>query len=233
MILPTATGMPDSRIGLIRRGRLLRGRPLTASDLTRDMALTPSLALVPDGIDSLLRLGRLLYVHGWTEWQFFVAAEHYAVLALDASLRSIYEAWLGPADVLLAGKRRDNEADVEVQVQPRYEALRHAGRDLIDVRVKGRPMPRAKAQFTAHAVREGLLSQWEKRECDALLSIRDDLSHPEFAQIHGISDARALMATAVLLINLMWARFHAEVPPEIAWDPANRAASARRSSRRP
>lgn len=232
LILPPATGMPDSRIGLLRRGRLLRGRPLTADDLTRDMALTPSLAVVPDGIESLLQLGRLLYVHGWTEWQFFVAAEHYAVLALDASLRSIYEAWLGPADVLLVGRRRDNEAGVEAQVRPRYEALRRASQGLADVRVKGRPLPRAKAHFTAHAVREGLLSEWEKRECDALLSLRDDLSHPEFAQIHGISDARALMTTAVRLINLMWVRFHAEVPPEIAWDPASRAASARRSSRK-
>jgi hypothetical protein len=209
LMLPTATGMPDSRIDLVRRGRLLRGRPLIANDLTRDMALTPSLTVVPDGIESLLHLGRLLYVHGWTEWQFFVAAEHYAVLALDASLRSIYEAWLGPADVLLVGRRRDNEAAVEAQVRPRYEALRRASQGLADVRVNGRPLPRAKAHFTAHAVREGLLSEWEKRECDALLSLRDDLSHPEFARIHGISDARALVASAVRLINIMWARFHA------------------------
>jgi hypothetical protein len=233
LILPTATGKPDPRIGLLRRGRHpLRGRPLSGNDLTRDMSLTASLAVVPDGIESLLQLGRLLYVHGWTEWQFFVAAEHYAVVALDASLRSIYEAWLGPGDVLLVGRRRDNDAGVEAQVRPRYEALRGASQGLADVRVKGRPLPRAKAHFTAHAVREGLLSEWEKRECDALLSLRDDLSHPEFAQIHGISDARALMTTAVRLINLMWVRFHAEVPPEIAWDPANRAAACR-SSRRP
>jgi hypothetical protein len=164
-------------------------------------------------------MGRLLYVHGWTEWQFFTAAEHYAVLAIEASLRALYEDWLGEVDVVLEGQQREDSRRVRRRIRPRYEALRAASQDLQGASVNGLPFPRAKEQFSSHALHIGALSQWEKRQCDTLLSIRNMLSHPEFAQIHGIGDVRRTIRDAATLINLMWCRRRGEVPREIAWDP--------------
>jgi hypothetical protein len=218
--VPTAGGEPDPRIRTLRRGPdPTKGRPLLASDLSGDMNGVPTSVVVPDGIESILQMARLLYVHGWTEWQFFTAAEHYALLAIEASLRALYEDWLGEVDVVLEGQQRGDATRVRRPIPPRYEALRVASQDLRGARVNGLPLPRANAHFLSHAVHSGAMSQWEKRQCDNLLSIRNILSHPEFAQIHGIGDVRRTIRDAATLINLMWCRRRGEVPREIAWDP--------------
>ncbi len=218
--VPTARGEPDKRIQMLRRGPdPARGRPLEAGDLSADMNGVPSAVAVPDGTESILQMARLLYVHGWTEWQFFVAAEHYALLAIEASLRALYEDWLGEADVALEGQQRPDGGPVIRLIRPRYEALRSASRDLQGASVNGFPLPRTKEQFSSHAVRIGAMSLWEKRQCDILLSIRDILSHPEFAQIHGIGDVRRIIGDTANLINLMWCRRRGQVPREIAWGP--------------
>lgn len=221
--VPTARGEPDLRIRILRRGPdPTRGRPLVAVDLSGDMNAEPSAVVVPDGIESILQMARLLYVHGWTEWQFFTAAEHYAVMAIEASLRALYVDWLGGADAVLEGQQRENDSHVRRLIPPRYEAIRAASSDLRGASVNGLPFPRANAHFSSHAVRIDAMSLWQKRQCDNLLSIRNILSHPEFAQIHGIGDVRRILTDAVDLINLMWCRRRGEVPSEIAWDPSAR-----------
>lgn len=221
--IPTARGEPDVRIRILRRGPdPTRGRPLEAADLSNDMNAEPSAVVVPDGIESILQMARLLYVHGWTEWQFFTAAEHYAVIAVEASLRALYEDWLGEADVVLEGQQREDHSDVRRLIRPQYETIRAASSDLKGASVNGLPFPRANAHFSSHAVRIDAMSLWQKRQCDNLLSIRNILSHPEFAQIHGIGDVRRILGDAVDLINLMWCRRRGEVPREIAWDPLAR-----------
>jgi len=42
------------------------------------------------------------------------------------------------------------------------------------------------------------------------------LSHPDFASIHWIGSVRDRLAEATLCINLMWARFVADLPTEFA-----------------
>jgi hypothetical protein len=68
-----------------------------------------------------------------------------------------------------------------------------------------------------------LLSDWERERAHSMRASRNDLVHPTIGQvIEWISWARDVLEEAVQLINLMWARWRATVPPELAWDTALR-----------
>jgi hypothetical protein len=97
--LPVPEGPPDKRITFVSRAEgTLDPRSLTPRDLIDDMtATTRTLVVVPDEVESVLRIARLLYVRGWHQWEFFTLGRREALLALEVSLRCLDELERGRA----------------------------------------------------------------------------------------------------------------------------------------
>ncbi len=97
--LPTPDGSHDPRIGIVvRSGQTTQSVPrrLSAADLVDDMKTAGrTLLVVPDGVASAVGMARLLYVHGWHQWEFLTLAKREAIVALEASLRVLAEDALG------------------------------------------------------------------------------------------------------------------------------------------
>lgn len=214
-------GNPDIRIKATTRIRLSNYQQdeLTAQDLVSDMQqVSGLLTICPDGIEQVIQRTRLLYVNAYHEWKFFTISIHYAVLALEASLRMLYDEWLGVTEVEVSAEIEGSLVK-ERMTGPRENILKWVyDQKAIKVVVKGLTFPRNKPQLLNHAVTIGALSLWERERCEYLLKLRDDFSHPIGTFIEWISRSRDEIADSCLWINLMWARFHKSLPYEFAWE---------------
>lgn len=214
------TSDQDERINGVSRYRLTDGHiaGLTAADLGDDIRhVSELLAVCPDGIDKVMQRSRLLYVHGYHEWEFFTISVHYAVLAVEASLRALYDKWLGTEEVEVSAFVEGTTLTTTL-AGPRENILKWVKqRQAISVMAKGVPLPRNKSHLLDHAVRIGVLSSWERERCTHLLWLRDIFSHPTGTFIEWISWARDQISESSLWINLMWARFTNTLPREFAW----------------
>lgn len=213
------SGEPDIRIKSVTRmigGQVIK---ISASDLVSDMQRSSGLLTIcPDDIEQVMQRARLLYVNAYHEWEFFTISVHYVVLALEASLRALYDEWLGTADVEVSAEIEGIQV-VEIMSGPRENILKWAnGKVARKVTAKGDPLPRNKSQLLDHAVRIGVISLWERERCAYLLVLRDVFSHPKGTFIEWISWASGDILESCLWINLMWARFYKTLPYEFAWE---------------
>ncbi|MDR3540666.1 MAG: hypothetical protein P4L69_06800 [Desulfosporosinus sp.] len=213
------SGEPDKRIKAVTRMIGSQITNLSALDLVSDMKKNSGLLTIcPDDIEQITQRARLLYVNAYHEWEFFTISVHYAVLALEASLRALYDEWLGTADVEVSAEIEGIQV-VEIMSGPRENILKWANRKVArKVTVKGAPLPRNKSLLLDHAVRIGVISLWERERCAYLLQLRDVFSHPKGTFIEWISWASGEILESCLWINLMWARFYKTLPYEFAWE---------------
>ncbi len=214
-------GNPDIRIKAMTGISLSYGQQneLTALDLVNDMQqVSGLLTICPGGIEQVIQRARLLYVNAYYEWEFFTIAIHYSVLALEASLRMLYDEWLGVEDVEVSAEIDGNKVKERMQ-GPRDKIMGWINAQRASkVKIKGFTFPRNKPQLLNHAVTIGALSHWERERCEYLLRLRDIFSHPSETLIKYISQAREDIGNSCLWINLMWARFYKSVPYEFAWE---------------
>ena len=203
--LPVASGAMAPQFRFVRRGwPPTEANGFAPADLIADMSDHARLiSPVPDGVESVMQVARLLWVHGWEEWQFLTTSAHYATLALETSLRLAFEHAVGN-DAVLAGRVGDERTSA-IGVRG-YEAMRKAVVGWREPTVNRLPFPKSKPELAFFLPRVGVLTLWEARQVQVLLALRDDYSHPEFAEMQFISSARKTIEDAALYINLMWAR---------------------------
>jgi hypothetical protein len=210
--MPLATGGMAPQFDLVRRGSFpTEARRLNPEDLREDMETCARLILpAPDGVESVMQVARLLWVHGWEEWQFLTTAAHYATLAMETSMRLAFEAALGPSPAL-TGMRDGGPATAEgIRT---YEGMRKETQGWTETRIDGRPLPRSKPALAYWLADNGVLTRWEARAAGDLLSLRDMYSHPDFAAMHFIGGARDTIQNSALLINVAWARIEERRSP--------------------
>ncbi|NMI05791.1 hypothetical protein HF638_17585 [Paenibacillus sp. SZ31] len=213
--LNRATGEPDIRIQATSRtyNDYDVPRALTSEDLVQDMMNYSKLSnLCPSNINDVMQRARLLYVHGYSEWEFLTMAVHYAVLSLEASLRLLYDSWLGSDPVVVEGKI--DEASVCAKLEPSRDTILKWSnqQNVLNVKVKGWILPRSKSNLTNHAVHIGALTQWERDRIDYFLWLRDTLSHPTETFTEWINWSRHCIGEVCLYINQMWTRFLVGMP---------------------
>lgn len=210
------SGEPDIRVQSV--SRMIDGKfySLKPTDLLRDIKQESCLlTCCPDEVEQVVHRARLLYVHAYSEWEFFTMAVHYVVLALEASLRLIYDKWLGNEEVELVGEI-ENELTIVKIKGPRENILKWVNRKkAINVFANGLLLPRNKSHLVEHAVKIGVLTMWEKEQCEHLLYLRDVFSHPTGAFIEWIGWATKNISDTSMLINLMWARFYNKITNEL------------------
>jgi hypothetical protein len=217
--LKEATGESDIRIPIVTRMKGGQKYKLTPIDLVNDMLRTSRLVkMCPDSINQVMHRSRMLYVHGYSQWEFLTMSVHYAVLALELSLRELYDAWLGSEPIKVEGNSQGEKFE-ELLTPSRDSILKWSNKyDVKNVKVKGLQFPRNKPQLLDHAVRIGVMSQWEKKESEHLLWLRDAFSHPSSTFTQWISWVIDRISDACLFINLMWSRFMIDLPTEFSWD---------------
>ncbi len=210
--MPLATGEMAPQFDLIRRGSFpSEARRLNPEDLRRDMETCARLILpAPDGVESVMQVARLLWVHGWEEWQFLTTAAHYATLAMETSMRLAFEAALDPNPVLTGTKGGE---PVTAEGIRSYEGIRRQTQGWREARIDGRPLPRSKPNLAFWLADSGVLTRWEARSAGRLLSLRDEFSHPDFAAMDFIGSARDTIQNSALLINVAWARIEERRSP--------------------
>lgn len=215
--LSRATGHPDNRIQAITRFHDGVPEVLTSENLVQDMMNYSMLSNVcPADIDDVMQRARLLYVHGYSEWEFLTMAVHYAVLSLEASLRLLYDKWLGETPVRVEAKI--NGVQVCETLEPsRDTILKWSNKSkALEVMVNGLILPRSKSSLTNHAVLIGVLTQWERNRIEHFLWLRDSLSHPTGTFIEWINWSRDCIGEVCIFINLMWARFFVGMPNDFS-----------------
>lgn len=204
-----ATGKHDPKIEGVSRLNGSKIVPITARDLLNDMIRESGLiVLCPNGVENVMQRARLLYVNAYSEWEFFTMSVHYAVLALEASLRSLYDAWLGSPPHLVKAKINGKQITQTLNYKNREEILRWSNQqEARSVYVNDRRLPRTKSDLLNHAVNIKALKEWEVERCTYLLDLRDKFSHPTDVFIEWTSWARECIFESCLYINLMWSRY--------------------------
>ena len=211
--LTAASGVMAPQFAALRRGAFpSEARAISPEDLSEDMARDArALTVVPDGVESILQVARLLWLHGWEEWQFLTTAAHYSTLALETSLRMAFDRSVGDKP-MIAGL--NNGVLTTVESVSGYEKIRRATGALRNVTVNGGPFPRSKPALASFLVTRGVLNRWEAKRVEHLVWLRDYYSHRDFAPMNWIGEARQTIRDCVWHINTIWGRL-AEASSEL------------------
>lgn len=87
---------------------------------------------VPQSIWEVFNRAVKLYAYGYQEWEFFTMAQHYALLALEASLRALFAATLeSPVSMVVVDCKQKVIGDANFADPPSYHTLWEAGRVLL------------------------------------------------------------------------------------------------------
>lgn len=207
----------DPRMTAVARLDQARIRRVTFEDVVDVAERARPLACVPDDVAFVLRRCLCLLVWGYSEWDFFTVAQHYAGLALESSLRLLYYSSFA-LPVTLSWRDKDGISVEEVRVntldrgwlryRPSPRGLRlHINGQLADTR---------KGSLMEWARRHQFVSPEEVRQAKNLFELRDYMSHPDGPHIEWIGRAEQRVLAAAETINGMWARF--SHPDAVPWE---------------
>jgi hypothetical protein len=204
------TGVPDPRIAGVTNHNLSTGEmsQVTPDSLLAEMVDSTRLAVRSSkDVNDIFERARLLYVYGYSRWEFFTMSQHYAVLALEASLRELYDTWLGEDPVEV--EARIGETCTKVMLSPNRECIYKWARrnDAHSVRIRGNYFPRQKSAYLDLFFDLGWLTAWERDRCKYLLELRDLFSHPTGAFIDWIGTCTRTLTDCAFMINLIWLHF--------------------------
>lgn len=209
VVLPVPIGTPDERWALWSSPAGDVGVP--AAELVRTAASWRLLALVPEDIEGLIHLARLLYIFGWERWEFFTVAEQQGLVALQAAQELAFDTWLELEAAQVTARQRDGKHIALDDVARRCWALRRvaSARGLRDVRAGLVRVPRSTADLPRSLAEAGLLTMWEASRSRLLFAMRNEIIHSPFAQQHPERAAVDVLDQVVELINELWYRLRA------------------------
>lgn len=199
-------------------------RPPTYAMLVEQVKACTPLACVPEEVAFVLERCLRLFLLGYQEWDLFTVSDHYAGLALEASLRWLYWRcftyptlleWRDADGQVREWQRiREPRADWVGHRPVRYDVERGPWR----LWVNGRPLDTRKRTLVDWAHEQQWLAPSEIRQTRILLQYRDVFSHPAGPHVRWYGSVEDHVTTAAALINAMWSRW--ADPDRVPWHGA-------------
>ncbi len=208
-------------IQIVGRWEQGRVRRLSYADVVKVVEHCVPLLCVPEDVAFVLQRCLRLFLAGYQEWDFFTVSEHYAGMALETSLRTLYyRCFTYPAHL----QWRDHDTVVEsITLQsPSRGWMRYRGSHVswdgspLKPFLNGIALDTRKGSLLSWARRHQWLSPGEIWQGQSLFELRDYMSHPDGPHVDWYGWAAKQVQTSAWLINSMWSRYtHPDIVP---WD---------------
>lgn len=212
---------PHAAIALV--GQWVNGqtRHLEYADLLKRVREWAPLTCVPEEVAFVLERCLRLFLLGYQEWDLFTVSNHYAGLALEASLRWLYWRCLAyPAT--LEWRDADNHVRKRVDLAKptsdwvgQWPLRRTANKGPWRLWVNSQRLDARKTSLVDWARRQQWLGPEEIRRAHGLLAFRDLFSHPTGPHVQWYGWVHDDVETSAALINAMWSRW--AYPDRVPW----------------
>lgn len=207
---------------------------VTTEDLVEVVGRVKLLEVVPKAVWEVFNRAAKLWVFGYLDWEFFTMAQHYAVMALETSLKELYMARRSQPLTLTVRPLDEHGKSYQEQIIRKRLCTYHAlAREVDKIRrtqkfeprprhihilVDREPFPAKKTDLADWAVRKGWLSVNERCVLDIYFRRRNRWSHPEGTSTDWIGQVHTTLTNCSVLINRMWERVM--VPKGALWEPS-------------
>jgi len=166
-------------------------RSASLSERHTAVAAIQLIPTVPESVARTFRLAKRLYIFGYFEYGFFTAADHYAYLALEAAVYSVWGWTLSsPVEVVHLDRRSKMEEKLTFERTHHLGLRNHferAGWSPRDVSVNGRRFPLGTQRILDWLETDKVIGRWQRQRIENCLKLRNHLSHLEFAPLHSPS----------------------------------------------
>ena len=152
---------------------------------------------VPESVERTFRIAKQLYLFGRFEYGFYTVSQHYAYLAIEASILSRWTASL-PNPVTVQAKNFNQQMSAPSHGQLAELYWMKDGRNLL---VDGLSFPNSPTKVLKRLHDTGIIDKVTERSISAAIELRNDLSHHESSTVFPPS-SRSLSIAAELINTL-------------------------------
>ncbi len=181
-------------------------RKMKIEDLEKDMADIQLIPKVNDDVRKVFGRTKKLYIFGGYVYDFFVISHHYATLSLESAIKHRYYAHF-PRNVKIRN-RKGKEAIISFVDHSRItrfcEENRKDGWVPNQIEIEGERFEYGMSSLLDWLVRNGAITQWDRKRCDLFLQTRNRLSHPTFSPTYANGTAFIAIKEIAHLINKMF-----------------------------
>lgn len=175
----------------------------TIEDNQEDMSKMQLVPQVNEHVKKTIKRSKKLYVFGSYVYDFFIVAQHYSVMALEAAMKHRYFAHFSDTVQI---KNKHESVIIENADYSRVmdHCNHHDGWDFHRITVNDEEFLSSPNKIINWLVKNKIITLYDKRKCKYRMESRNYLSHPTYAPTHLPANAYRSIEESVFLINKMF-----------------------------
>jgi hypothetical protein len=138
-----------------------------------NIQLIPS---VPEDVKKVFRHAKNLHIYGFFRYNFFAITQHYAYLALESAIKNRYYQSFGKENTL-ENEKRETVRIGSIDHQGLIDLCKRMKWNLHKVRINGEKFAFNTGELLAWLVKRGIITEWERKQCDKGMRLRHLMSH--------------------------------------------------------
>ena len=158
---------------------------------------------VPGSVKKVFQDAKDLHTYGFFRYSFFAVAQHYAYLALESAIKNRYYQSFGKENTL------QNEKGETVKIgsidhQAMIDLCRRMKWDIRKLQINGEKFAYHPRELLDWLVREKIITEWERKQCDKGILLRNIMSHPTRALVFPPDYSMKALGFAADFINRLY-----------------------------
>jgi hypothetical protein len=144
--------------------------------LQQEMCNIQLIPSVPGNVKKVFQDAKDLHTYGFFRYSFFATAQHYAYLALESAIKNRYYQSFGQENTLQSEKGGTMKIG-RIDHQTMIDLCRRMKLDIRKLRINREKFAYGTGELLDWLVREKIITEWERKQCDKGMRLRHLMSH--------------------------------------------------------
>jgi hypothetical protein len=144
--------------------------------LQQEICVIQLIPSVPGNVKKVFQDAKDLHTYGFFRYSLFAVAQHYAYLALESAIKNRYYQSFGKENTLQSEKRETMKIG-SIDHQTMIDLCRRMKWDIRKLRINGEKFAYGTSGLLDWLVREKIITEWERKQCDKGMRLRHLMSH--------------------------------------------------------
>lgn len=175
----------------------------TVTDYQTDMSEIQMIPQVNEHVKKTIERAKKLYIFGSYVYDFFIIAQHYSVMALEAAMKHRYFAHF-PDTVQIKNKHESTTISNADYSRVMDHCNYREGWNFHRIFVNDEQFLHQPNDLLNWLLEHNIITLWDKKRCEYKIESRNYLSHPTYAPTHLPGNAYRSIRESVFLINKMF-----------------------------
>jgi hypothetical protein len=158
---------------------------------------------VPGSVKKVFQDAKDLHTYGFFRYSFFAVAQHYAYLALESAIKNRYYQSFGKENTLQNEKGETMKVG-SIDHQTMIDLCRRMKWDIRKLQINGEKFAYHPRELLDWLVRKKIINEWERKQCDKGILLRNIMSHPTRALVFPPDYSMKALEFAADFINRLY-----------------------------